>query len=25
VPSIFTVSVHLMVHLVEEVKLGGPV
>lgn len=25
VPSFFTVSVHLMVHLVEEVKLGGPV
>lgn len=24
-PSFFTVSVHLMVHLVEEVKLGGPV
>jgi hypothetical protein len=23
-PSFFTVSVHLMVHLVEEVKLGGP-
>jgi len=25
VPSFFTMSVHLMVHLVEEVKLGGPV
>jgi len=24
-PSFFTVSVHLIVHLVEEVKLGGPV
>jgi hypothetical protein len=24
-PSFFTVMVHLMVHLVEEVKLGGPV
>jgi hypothetical protein len=24
-PSFFTVTVHLMVHLVEEVKLGGPV
>ncbi len=24
-PSFFTVSVHLMVHLVEELKLGGPV
>lgn len=24
-PSFFTVSVHLMVHLVDEVKLGGPV
>ncbi|WVZ85684.1 LOW QUALITY PROTEIN: hypothetical protein U9M48_032579 [Paspalum notatum var. saurae] len=24
-PSFFTVSVHLMVHLVEEVKLGGPI
>lgn len=24
-PAFFTVSVHLMMHLVEEVKLGGPV
>lgn len=24
-PSFFTVSVHLVVHLVEEIKLGGPV
>jgi putative effector of murein hydrolase LrgA (UPF0299 family) len=24
-PSFFTVMVHLIVHLVEEVKLGGPV
>lgn len=24
-PSFFTVMVHLMVHLVEEAKLGGPV
>ena len=24
-PSFFTVMVHLVVHLVEEVKLGGPV
>ena len=25
VPSFFTISVHLLVHLVEEAKLGGPV
>ncbi|WVZ54526.1 hypothetical protein U9M48_005311 [Paspalum notatum var. saurae] len=25
VPSFFTIKIHLMVHLVEEVKLGGPV
>ena len=24
-PSFFTIMVHLMVHLVEEIKLGGPV
>ena len=24
-PSFFTIMVHLMVHLVDEVKLGGPV
>ena len=25
VPPFFTISVHLLVHLVEEAKLGGPV